>query len=160
MLQEVDTLTQEARQHLPHQPKEALKPYARLKELSISLKNLQGPADDAAGHLVTYVDKRATSLWDEMKQIMLNDFDDILKKMNWPTSSEVNSEKWTSCFQRLLDLQTPELLVSQEPIVLLPMAALTKTFVQQFKYHFMGSKPTNSNQHVRLYLLIQIKFLF
>lgn len=152
MLQEVDSLADEARGFLPGQPKDALKPYARLKELSISLRHLQGPADEAAGHLVTYVEKRANLLWDEMKQIMLDDFDTILKKSNWPTSSEAPNEEWTASFNRLLELQTPEILNAQEPMVLLPIAALTKSFVQQFRYHFMGTKATNTKLHPDYFL--------
>ena len=48
MLKEVDGLTKEARSHLPANPKEALKPYTKLKELAISLQQLQEPAEGAA----------------------------------------------------------------------------------------------------------------
>jgi len=152
MLQEVDTLAEEARSWLPERPKDALKPYAKLKELSLLLQHLQGPADGAAGHLVTYVDNRADVLWGEMKEIMLDDFDAILKKTNWPTSSEERNEEWTASFERLLELQTPEILNAPEPMVLLPMAALTKTFAQQFRYHFMGTKATSSKIHPDYFL--------
>ena len=77
MLQEVDNLAEEAKAFLPSRPKEALQPYAKLKELSLSLRHLQGPAEEAAGHLVLYVEKRAVALWEEMNQIMLDDFDQI-----------------------------------------------------------------------------------
>ncbi|KFY10064.1 hypothetical protein V492_05220 [Pseudogymnoascus sp. VKM F-4246] len=154
MLQEVDRLANEARGFLPDHPKEALKPYARLKELSISLRRLQTPADDAAGHLVTHVEQRANILWSEMKQVMVDNFESILKKTDWPTASEAPTEAWTASFQRLLELQTPEILnaPARDPMVLLPMACLTKPFVQQFRYHFMGTKASNTKLHPAYFL--------
>jgi hypothetical protein len=60
LLKEVDELTVEARNHLPAEPKEALKPYTRLKELAITLRQLQEPAEGAAVHLVQYVEDTST----------------------------------------------------------------------------------------------------
>jgi hypothetical protein len=148
LLKEVDDLTAEARRHLPNEPKEALKPYARLKQVSISLRQLQEPAEGAGVHVIKYVDDRAVRLWEEMKKIMSDEFEVVLKKTHWPTSTEIWSREWSDCFEKLLDLQTPELLSSREPVILLPMAVITKTFVQQFKYHFMGKRPTNSSHSV------------
>jgi RAD50-interacting protein 1 len=148
LLKEVDDLTDEARRSLPHDPKEALKPYTRLKQLSISLRSLQGPAEGAAGHVVTYVDKRVSSLWEEMKKIMSDEFEEVLKRTHWPTSTETRTKEWSDCFGKLLDLQTPELYSTQGPVILLPMAVMTKTFVQQFRYHFMGNRPTSSTHSV------------
>jgi hypothetical protein len=148
LLKEVDDLTAEARKSLPHAPKEALKPYARLKQLSISLSTLQGPAEGAAGHLVTYVDKRVSSLWEEMKKIMSEEFEAVLRRTHWPTSTETWTKEWSDSFEKLLDLQMPELYSAQGPVILLPMAVMIKTFVQQFRYHFMGNRPTGSTHSV------------
>lgn len=148
LLKDVDNLTAEARKSLPHDPKEALKPYARLKQLSISLRSLQGPAEGAAGHVVTYVDKRVSSLWVDMKKIMCDEFEAVLKRTHWPSSTEIRTKEWSECFEKLLDLQTPELSSAQGPVILLPMAVMTKTFVQQFRYHFMGNRPTGSTHSV------------
>jgi RAD50-interacting protein 1 len=148
LLKEVDDLTAEARRHLPNDPKLALKPYARLKQLSISLQQLQEPAEGAGVHIVKYVDDRAICLWEEMKKMMSDEFEAVLKKTHWPTSTEIWSREWSDCFEKLLDLQTPELLSAREPVILLPMAVITKTFVQQFKYHFMSKRPTNSSHSV------------
>jgi RAD50-interacting protein 1 len=144
LLKEVNDLTVEARRHLPNDPKEALKPYTRLKQLSISLRQLQGPAEGAGVHIVKYVDDRTISLWGEMKKIMSDEFETVLKKNHWPTSPDIWSREWSDCFEKLLDLQAPELLSARGFGILLPMAVLTKTFVQQFKYHFMSERPTNS----------------
>ena len=152
MLQEVDNLAEEAKAFLPGRPKEALKPYAKLKELSLSLRQLQAPAEEAAGHLVLYVEKRAVALWEEMNMIMLDDFERILKASNWPSKSNNITSEWKSSFEKLLELQTPEILDAKQPVVLLPMAALTKPFAQQFRYHFMGKKATNSELHPDYFL--------
>lgn len=147
LLQEVDNLTAEARGHLPSDPKAALKPYALLKQLSVSLGNLQAPAEGAGVHVVTYVNKRVDSLWEEMQRIMTDEFETVLKKIEWPSSvdDQTLTREWSDSFQKLLDLQTPELYNSSEPVILLPMRVMSKPFVKQFKYHFMGARPTNSS---------------
>lgn len=152
MLQEVDNLAEEAKASLPGRPREALIPYAKLKELSLALRRLQGAAEEAAGHLVLYVEQRAESLWEEMNQIMLDDFDSILKASDWPSKSHSWDPSTISSFERLLELQTPEIMDAKQPVVLLPMAALTRPFVQQFRYHFMGQKATNSELHPDYFL--------
>lgn len=70
LLKEVEELTVEARKHLPGNPKEALIPYTRLKELANMLRQLQEPAEGAAVHLVQHVENTSTSLWVQMKKIM------------------------------------------------------------------------------------------
>ncbi|KAH8819510.1 TIP-1 family-domain-containing protein [Xylogone sp. PMI_703] len=142
LLKEVDMLINQARSQLPDNPKEALKPYTRLKELSLYLRELQQPAEGAAIHLITYVEGATSSLWVEMKKIMSGEFEVLLQRSNWPSQEEPTQE-WGVCFGKLLDLQTPEIMTADEPLVLLPMSVLTKTFVQQFRYHFMSDKPTN-----------------
>ncbi|RFU28387.1 hypothetical protein B7463_g7940, partial [Scytalidium lignicola] len=142
LLKDVDVLINEARGQLPGNPKAALKPYTRLKELSLYLRELQEPAEGAAVHLVTYVEGSTSRLWVEMKRIMSDDFEVVLRKSNWPSQGEP-TEQWRSCFGKLLDLQTPEIMAANEPLVLLPMNVLAKSFVQQFRYHFMSDKPTN-----------------
>ncbi|RDL31891.1 RINT-1 family protein-like protein [Venustampulla echinocandica] len=143
LLKDVDNLTKEARRNLPANPKEALKPYIQLKELAISLAQLQEPAEGAAVHLVNHVQNTSTRLWVEMKKIMADEFESILKKSKWPDVANDPSREWTDCFEKLLDLQAPEIVAAQEPLVLLPMSVLVKTFVLQFKYHFFSDKPTN-----------------
>jgi hypothetical protein len=128
------------------------------------LKSLQEPAEGAGVHLVTYIDKRATIFWNEMKEIMSEDFKEANKKVQWvesqggqtrwdPASQDNDTKEWVDSFDRLLDLQTPEFFSSKEPVVLLPFEVLTKPLQQEFKYHFMGSRPTNSKQNVCLTLL-------
>lgn len=148
LLKEVDDLTEEARSHLPSDPKEALKPYSRLKHLSVSLRSLQGPAEEAGVHIVKYIEERTEMLWEEMKNIMSDEFQVVLKKNNWPSLTGTLDQEWSDSFEKLLDLQTPELLTARGTVILLPMAVMTKYFVQEFRYHFMSLRPTNSQSSV------------
>lgn len=150
LLKEVDELTVEARQHLPAEPKEALIPYTRLKELAITLHQLQEPAEGAAVHLVQYVEDTSTSLWLQMKKIMSDEFEAVLKKTNWPAETQDPTRQWIDCFDKLLDLQGPEIVAAREPLILLPFSVLAKPFVQEFKYHFFSDKATNAPQRVSL----------
>ena len=148
LLMEVDNLTKDARSHLPENPKEALRPYTQLKELATSLKKLQESAEGAAVHLVSYVDQTSTRLWDQMKKIMTDQFESVLQKSKWPDTASEPTKEWSECFEKLLDLQQPELVDARDPIILLPMGVLTKTFTQQFRYHFFSDKPTNAPHKV------------
>jgi hypothetical protein len=148
LLKEVDELTFEARNYLPAEPKKALVPYTRLKELAITLRKLQEPAEGAAVHLVRYVDDTSISLWLQMKQIMSDEFETVLRKSKWPAEAKQPSRDWIDCFDRLLDLQSPEIMAAREPLILLPMGVLAKSFVQEFRYHFFSDKATNTPQHV------------
>ncbi|KAH8661474.1 RINT-1 family protein [Tricladium varicosporioides] len=151
LLKDVDGLTNEARMHLPEYPKQALKPYIQLKELAISLTQLQEPAEGAAVHLVNYVQSTSDNLWVEMKKIMTDEFESTLKKSKWPDVANITDEasrEWSGCFERLLDLQAPEIMAAREPLILLPMTVLSKTFVLQFKYHFSSGKLTNQNHRL------------
>lgn len=148
LLKEVEELTVEARQHLPADPKEALVPYTRLKEIAITLRQLQEPAEGAAVHLVKYVEDTSTSLWIQMKKIMSDEFEAVLKKSNWPAETQDPTRQWTDCFDKLLDLQGPEIMAAREPLILLPFGVLARPFIQEFKYHFFSDKATNAPQRV------------
>jgi hypothetical protein len=153
LLVEVDNLTKDARKSLPNNPKEALRPYTQLKELASSLRKLQEPAEGAAVHLVNHVDQTSTRLWEQMKKIMTDEFESILQKSKWPDTASEPTREWSDCFEKLLDLQYPELLAARGPTILLPMGVLTKTFTQQFRYHFFSDKPTNAPNKVGLYFM-------
>lgn len=148
LLRDVDALTVDARQCLPARPKDALLPYTRLKELAISLRAHQGPADDAASHLVDYVDATSKQLWDQMKKIMVDEFTSVSKESKWPDCDGEAAQKYIDCFERLLDLQQPELATAKKAVVLLPMAVMARPHIQEFKYHFMQQRPTNNKRKV------------
>lgn len=144
MLKDVDQLRNEAKKNLPARPKEALKPYTQLKELSLSLNQLQEEAEGAGIHLVSHVRTTTEKLWIEMKNIMSAEFETVLQNSQWPSIDVPPSDEWIECFGKLLDLQTPEILAAQQPLVLLPMEVLARHFVLEFRYHFFTNKGTSS----------------
>lgn len=147
LLKEVNDLVVDTRSHLPGNPKEALKPYDRLKNLTIILRQKQENAEGAGVHLVNHVDETTTRLWAEMKKIMTDEFQIELTALKWPSEKEVPSGVWRDCFEKLLDLQSPELLSANEPLILLPIAVLAKPFIQNFRYQFMSEKATSKRFH-------------
>ncbi|KAI1080950.1 RINT-1 family protein [Whalleya microplaca] len=149
LLQDVENLRLEARSHLPQSPKAALQPYSRLKKLTLRLRELQGAADEAATHLVNYVEKITEALWDEMKETMSKEMETVLKKRNWPQGVDTNAEmndEWLQCFEKLIDLQAPEVLYSEAVVPLLPFEVTAKPFVQWFRFQFMGNNATSNPQ--------------
>lgn len=148
LVKDVGELQKSARDHLPADPKGALVPYTRLKELAMLLAELQDPTEGAAVHLVSHVQRSADQLWLEMRKIMTDEFEAVLQKSNWPSTEVDPTKEWDDCLGKLLDLQGPELTDARSPIILLPMEVLAKTFVQQFRYHFFSDKPTNSPQQL------------
>jgi hypothetical protein len=148
LLQDVEGLRQAARSHLPQDPKAALEPYTRLKQLSIRLKELQDQADGAAVHLVNHVESVTDKLWDEMKKTMWDEFESVLAQRGWPNvdpDSDVDDE-WLQCFEKLVDLQAPEVLYSPSTITLLPVEVMSQIFIKEFRFHFLSDKPTSSPQ--------------
>lgn len=145
LLQDVDELRSEARSHLPGSPKAALEPYSKLKKLSRRLDELSGPADDAAVHLINHVRGVADALWDEMRKTMSGELEAVLSKRSWPMvdpSSEMD-EEWLACFEKLLDLQIPEVILSNSTVSLLPFDVMARIFVSEFRFHFLSDKPTS-----------------
>lgn len=145
LVQEVETLRKEAKSHLPESPKAALEPYAKLKQLAVRLNELSTEADDAAVHLVNHVEAVTETLWDEMKKTMSAELEAVLSKRGWPMvdpSIEMDDE-WLGCFEKLVDLQIPEVSYSNEVVTLLPFDAMCKIFVSEFRFHFLSDKPTS-----------------
>lgn len=149
LLKDVADLTRQARACLPADPKGALVPYTRLKELAIKLAELQEPTEGAAVHLVGHVQNTADGLWTEMKKIMSDEFEAVLKRSKWPKTDTETTQEWNDCFKKLLDLQGPELTDARtQSIILLPMAVMSKAFIAQFRFHFYSDKPTNDSSQV------------
>ncbi|TFB07075.1 RAD50-interacting protein 1 [Trichoderma ghanense] len=147
LLQDAERLRKEARSHLPSSPKEALEPYAQLRELVIRLRSL--PGNDEL-HLVDHVDRMTKNLWSEMKQIMSAELEAVLNKKHWPRvdpQSEMDDD-WVACIEKLLDLQMPEIIHSTDVVALLPFEVMAKMFVAEFRFHFLSDKPTSSPQSV------------
>jgi hypothetical protein len=152
LLKDVDDLATEARGHLPDNPKDALIPYTHLKQLAINVRQLHAGAEGAGTHLVEHIETASTQLWASMTKIMSDDFQAVLDKAKWPIEANPPTRQWMDSFEKLLDLQYPELIDAKEPLILLPLAVLAKPFVQQFKYNFYGDKPTSHPHNVRFVL--------
>lgn len=150
LLQDVDKWSSEARSHLPGDPKTALEPYSELKQLVSTLQELQEHYGVPGLHLVAYVDGVTESLWDEMKKIMSGELENMLTKRNWPKvdpESQMDDE-WITSIEKLLDLQTPEVLISSRPVPLLPFEIMSKIFAAEFRFHFLSDKPTSDPQNI------------
>ncbi|KAI0160108.1 RINT-1 family protein [Xylariaceae sp. FL1272] len=149
LLQDVENMRLEARSHLPNDPKAALEPHTRLRQLCVRLKELQGQADEAATHLVNHVESTTESLWKEMKHTMSKEMETILKQRKWPHGVDTNGEmdqEWLQCFEKLVDLQVPEVVYSEDVVTLLPFEVMAKPLAQWFRYQFMGNSATSSSQ--------------
>ncbi|KAI1361540.1 RINT-1 family protein [Xylaria arbuscula] len=149
LLQDVENMRLEARSHLPYSPKAALEPYARLKQLCLRLRERQPAADGAATHLIEHVENTTDALWREMKDIMSQEMEAILKSRHWPQEVDPNSEmdsEWLQCFEKLVDLQVPEVLYSDTAVTLLPFEVMARQFAQWFRFQFMGNNATSTPQ--------------
>lgn len=145
LLQDVERLRADAKVHLPGSPKAALEPYAQLKELALTLRGLPGSEEL---HLVDHVEAVTESLWVEMKQIMSEELEAVLKTRGWPRvdpQSEMDDE-WIACVEKLVDIQMPEILHSPEVVPLLPVDVMANIFVAEFRFHFLSDKPTSKAQ--------------
>lgn len=145
LLQDVEQLRLEARSHLPQSPKAALESYIKLKQMTTTLREL--PGQDGL-HLIDYVEKVTDGLWNEMKSTMSAELETILKQRKWPkveTESEMD-EEWINCFEKLIDLQIPEVMHSNSLVSLLPFDTMASIFISEFRYHFFSDKPTSSAQ--------------
>ncbi|KAI1170401.1 RINT-1 family protein [Nemania sp. FL0916] len=149
LLQDVAYMRLEAQSHLPDDPKAALEPYTRLKQLGIRLRGLQASADGAATHVVEYVEAAAENLWAEMNNIMSREMEAVLKSRNWPRDVDPDGEmdpEWLQCFEKLVDLQVPEVLYSESVVTLLPFEVMATPFAQWFRFQFMGNNATSTPQ--------------
>ncbi|KAG5985172.1 hypothetical protein E4U55_000808 [Claviceps digitariae] len=147
LLNDVEQLRHEARSNFSGSPKTALEPYTKLKELSLRLRTLPG---NESLHVVDYVENATKSLRDEMGKRWSADLDAILTKRHWPKvapQTEMDDE-WLACFEKLVDLQIPEIVHSNTTMPLLAFDVMTAIFVSEFRFHFLSDKPTSSPQSV------------
>lgn len=88
-----------------------MNPYLKLQNLVAALKEAQPAAEDAAPHLVDYVDFSAQTLWKQMKEAFAREFQETLTKMKWPGKDVFLSGRleieWTEGVVKLLELQEP-----------------------------------------------------
>lgn len=92
-------------------PRLSLEPYARLKNIALSLKDAQPAAEGAAPHLIDYVEKLASGLREHIKRDFTSRLQKSLEQMKWPSKDlhlpEDLMAQWRSDVELLLDLQTP-----------------------------------------------------
>ena len=163
LLREAERLGPETRREFKASPQAALKPYLKIKGLASALKAAQPVAENAAPHLVNYVEKSAQSLWEQMKDAFAQDFEFVLAQIQWPHKDAsldgTLEQEWISGVERLLDLQQPELeararetrdSLTHGQLVLLPLEIMVKPLHLRFKYHFDGDRATNKIDKVRV----------
>ncbi|KAJ5095363.1 hypothetical protein NUU61_004719 [Penicillium alfredii] len=155
LLKEAEELSKDALTNIASEPRTALKPYSRLRNIVLSLKEAQPAAEGAAPHLVDYTEKLATALRQQMKTFFGSRLHKTLEQLKWPTRelniTDTLLAEWRQDVELLIDLQTPELQSRDalpsgqglEPPVLFPLETMVHPLDLRFKYHFSGDKPTN-----------------
>lgn len=147
LLKDVEHLRHKAQVNCSGSPETALEPYTKLKELSLRLRTLPG---NESLHVVDYIEKVTESLRDEIKGRWSAELDTIITKRHWPKidpRSEMDDE-WLACFEKLVDLQIPEIVHSNTITPLLSFDVMTAIFIAEFRFHFLSDKPTSSPQSV------------
>ncbi|XP_014681256.1 PREDICTED: RAD50-interacting protein 1-like isoform X2 [Priapulus caudatus] len=147
-----------------------VKHYAQLAELSKTI------AGSSCCHLVKFVNDTLMFWFKIILEKFGGEFEEILKAFNWPfitsnilkqlpqPSKEHVAElhaKLDSLFGSLLQLQLPEHLIAEDPIVAiipewrplpLPLQLLLKPLRKRFKFHFCGKKLTNNIEKPEWYM--------
>jgi hypothetical protein len=143
LLQDVEALRRAARSHLPQDPKAALEPYTRLRQLALHLRDLQHPADGAAVHLVAHVDAVAESLWGEMKKTMWDELEAVLAARGWPDVDPDSGvdEEWLQCFEKLVDLQAPRSCTRPPPSASSPWTSWPRYLSRSSASTFSATSP-------------------
>jgi hypothetical protein len=106
----------EARHLIKTSPKAALKPYCQLQFLCKNLQSLSNPAEGAAPHLRDHVEKTTKMVWGEMKDILVAEFELVLKKIKWPGEEAIRGSlesTWRDSIQKLLEFQLPYVFLPQ-----------------------------------------------
>lgn len=156
LVQEVQKLSNESRNSLKDQPRQALQAYTRLRGLCHALQQAQPDAEGAAPHLVDLVETQTHEIAEELRSGLVKDFQNTLDKMRWP-QKELSLpgpviSTWSDRAELLLKLQEPDLLSlmweqsgqsNLEQRILLPLEVMVQPLAQRFRYHFYGDRPTN-----------------
>ncbi|PHH52784.1 hypothetical protein CFIMG_003822RA [Ceratocystis fimbriata CBS 114723] len=148
LLQDAHDLKTQALKKVVESPKAAIVPYGQLKGLADNMRKLHSAADEAAVHLVGYIETLATDLWAELKTATATQLETILAARKWPMvdpESEMDDE-WILCVDKVLELQSSEILSAKHSVSLLPFDIMCKVFISEFEYHFMSDKPTSAAQ--------------
>lgn len=167
ILRDVENLTLKAHAHFDKSPHAALEPYLAMQNVADKVRAAQPAAEDAAPHLIDFVDGKARTLWKHMKAAFAVDFENLLERIHWPakdvTLPESLEQDWLRSIDKLIELQQPEFwsmeianlepTYEEQPIVLLPLEVMMKPLELRFRYHFEGDRPTNKIDKVRQSLI-------
>ncbi|KUL90627.1 hypothetical protein ZTR_00127 [Talaromyces verruculosus] len=154
-LQEIESLSKNALEHVDSAPKSAIPPYKALRTISTSLQAAQVAAEGAAPHLVDHAEQLANSVKQQLQDRLSGRLQKALDKLKWPSRELVLNDafvqEWVTSVDLLLDLQEPDLksysesssFRNEDVQVLLPLEVIMHPLELRFKYHFSGAKPTN-----------------
>lgn len=110
LVAEID-YSKDALKNIGSAPHLALKPYAQLRNIALSLKDAQPRAEGAAPHLVDYIERLASALREQMKRDFSGRLQKKLEQMKWPSKDlrlpDDLMTQWRSDVELLLDLQIP-----------------------------------------------------
>ncbi|OAA64702.1 rint-1/tip-1 [Niveomyces insectorum RCEF 264] len=157
LVRDANAFAVDVRAHLDaHNPRGALVPYTRLRQLAADLQQRRAAADGAATHLVAHVGTVAASVGAALNATLRADFTDLLTQRRWPTGVDAAvraDEAWRDGFAELVAWQEQDILQALQaasvsaassrlppPLpVLLPIDIMAELFVKEFRYHFLSS---------------------
>ena len=159
IVQQTNTLDNDARQNLTKHPAVSVKAYSRIRTLSKQVQEAQVAAEGAAPQLAYMLEQTSRQLFTTLKEALENDLRKTLEQMKWP-GKELNllgdvPGNWDKQVRLLLELQDPDLIEvfadvdisprssAPDPVVLLPLEVMVQPLAVRFRYHFYGDKPTN-----------------
>lgn len=159
LVQQMNTLSEQARVNLQSHPEVSVQAYIRLRDITKHIQDAQAAAEGAAPQLLYMFEKQSIQLYGSIKEALDNNLRKILEQMKWP-AKELNllgpvREKWEEMAKLLLELQDPDLVAplaspkvpstfsTPEGVVLLPLEVMVQPLAVRFRYHFYGEKPTN-----------------
>ncbi|PFH61966.1 hypothetical protein XA68_15628 [Ophiocordyceps unilateralis] len=122
-------------------------PLTQLRELVVRLEALPGAGEL---HLVAYLQDVVQGLRTKMHEIMTTELERALAARNWPRvdpQSQLDDEI-VACFDKLLDLQLPEIVHSSSLVSLSPFNVMADSIEAEFRFHFLRDKPTSSPQAI------------
>lgn len=131
MFAELRIYSKDALNNISSAPRLALKPYSRLRNISLSLKDAQPAAEGAAPHLVDRTEQLASALRGQMKGVFSSRLQKILEQMKWPVKDLRLTDdlitQWKGDVELLLDLQSPYGSPAWPPFRIIEYAILTLT---------------------------------
>ncbi|KAF3491474.1 RINT-1 family protein [Arthroderma uncinatum] len=155
LLNSIDHLNKDVIKKMKTSPHDALRSYAQLRSIEISISSGQERVEGATPHLLDYVKGVSETLRGLVYGEYIGKLQNVLDKMKWPMKelpSEPLIDEWMRWCDLLLEFQEPDLIndtveahlkdCSVLPI-LLPLEVMAQPLELRFKYHFSGDRPTN-----------------